>query len=659
MRIDHSRSNFENDSHFNDIVHLVSLFCRVPYSAISIAAENGLVYTNTKGLEKCSLSRLSQFCELTIQQNEVFIVNDTSLDKRFMNTSAVKEPPLVRFYAGVPITSRDGHNLGTLCVLDTQPNQLSSEQKHALKILSQQISSHFELLEKLKSEKELKELLAKKGQALASFFKTSPIMMGIVEIKDNQIIHISDNQSTLDFMQINKPLENPTNAKMMGIKEENISHWLRYYKEAQLNKNPVYFNYPHQTNNGTRILSAVVNLLSDEDTQTPRFSYVAMDRTNEVEKQSQLHFEKTRLDLISENIGDVIWMWNPHSNQMEYVNSAFEDLWEIKISDFKNDSSLFYRYMHPDDIAHVKAQFQLAKVSPMEVEYRIVTESGKIKYVLDKSFPIKDQSGQVTTVIGIASDQSERIRLQKETEVQRAKMIHSSRLTSLGEMAGNIAHEINNPLAVIKTSAQLLELELKNLGSVVSPRTFDTLKRIDNTVNRISKIVKGLRSFSRTGEQDPFVEIKINSLVQEAIEMCQTRFLNHGVKLASYVTHNDFTILGRPVELVQVIVNLLNNAFDAVSDAPIKAVEICINEDHNFVSVEVSDTGPGIPPEAQARIMDPFFTTKPLGQGTGLGLSISKGITEAHNGELTFKRELNRTIFVLRLPQVVTEKKTA
>ena len=271
--------------------------------------------------------------------------------------------------------------------------------------------------------------------------------------------------------------------------------------------------------------------------------------------------------------------------------------------------------------------------------------------------PSKIQQGQIESlealarqVINLFEFKKQIQKIQQEAEAQSSKISQTSRLTALGEMAGGIAHEINNPLAVIKASSQLLEIELKKDYADINPKIFKSLKRIDTTVDRISKIVKGLRSFARDGKSDPMQPVSLGQLVSEAFDLSQTRFKSHGIQVDFPENLEDCYVQGRPVELVQVILNILNNAHDAVLESDEKFVHVRLETDSSSVFLIIEDSGPGIPVGIINRVMDPFFTTKPIGQGTGLGLSISKEILEFHNGEINYARVNNRTQFKIRLP---------
>lgn len=234
------------------------------------------------------------------------------------------------------------------------------------------------------------------------------------------------------------------------------------------------------------------------------------------------------------------------------------------------------------------------------------------------------------------------------TETQ-AMLVQSGKLSALGEMAGGIAHEVNNPLAVIVLKcghlAKVLETE---------PVNFEMAKKlvqgIESTTIRIAKIVKGLKMFSRNTEVDPYQKTLLKSVIDDTLSLCGEKFRSHGIDLRIDCDLSDLFLECRPTEISQVLLNLLNNAFDEVADRPSSWIALHAFRREHLLEIQVTDSGLGIPPQVAQKIFQPFFTTKEIGKGTGLGLSISKGIIEAHGGTISIDSGCANTRFVIRLP---------
>lgn len=253
----------------------------------------------------------------------------------------------------------------------------------------------------------------------------------------------------------------------------------------------------------------------------------------------------------------------------------------------------------------------------------------------------------VMVVIGFASFLIMYLWSQSELEAQRQQAIQASKLSSLGEMASGVAHEINNPLTIISALATRTKKNLRD-PNIPLEKNEENLERIIATVDRIAKIIRGLRAFSRDSNGDAFARKRISEIVGMALELCQEKFRDNGIEIQLELGA-EVEIECREVQIVQVLVNLLNNSLDAIQQLPVKWVKISISETQEKVAIHVTDSGLGIKKEVADQMMLPFYTTKDIGKGTGLGLSISKGIIEAHEGKFYYRREDSHTSFVIEL----------
>ena len=255
----------------------------------------------------------------------------------------------------------------------------------------------------------------------------------------------------------------------------------------------------------------------------------------------------------------------------------------------------------------------------------------------------------------IVSDITELKTMEREREAIIANMVESSKLATLGDMAGGVAHEFNTPLAIIISKTESL-LRKARQGELEREVVISQLEKIKETSERIAKIVKGLRQFSRISDDDSTHHVSVEATIEATLNLCREKILSTGISLSTQLTPN-LEFLGRQSEVAQVLMNLLLNAADAVENGKDRRIEIESNVSDNFVQIAVSDYGHGIPKPILDKIMNPFFSTKEIGKGTGLGLSIAKGIAEAHGGKLVCESRINPTRFVLELPLAPTNSK--
>lgn len=244
---------------------------------------------------------------------------------------------------------------------------------------------------------------------------------------------------------------------------------------------------------------------------------------------------------------------------------------------------------------------------------------------------------------------SERVRFQKELDEARIQQMNAARLASLGEMAGGIAHEINNPMAIIRSQTELLLNSLARHGEIEKESLQKGLERIITTSDRISRIIKGLKLISRDSSDDPLISTNLVSLINETIGMCEERLRDQQIDFKFESEEAELFVPCRSAEIAQVILNLLNNSVDAIAGRPNRWIKIFLSRGHNQAVIKVVDSGEGIPFDIADKITLPFYTTKEVGKGTGLGLSITKRIIEKHKGEFYLDFAASNTTFVIRL----------
>lgn len=260
------------------------------------------------------------------------------------------------------------------------------------------------------------------------------------------------------------------------------------------------------------------------------------------------------------------------------------------------------------------------------------------------------QAGAVGGFLIMVESVTEKKTAFEEIERTRARQVESSRLLSIGQMAAGVAHEINNPLTVIMGKAWMIQEKAARGADIPPESLMDAMKKIGHYSERIGKIVKALRDFSRDSSSDPMTQSSLADILNDTFSMCGERFRHNNVELIVESVPEDLELKCRPSQITQILVNLLNNAYDAARNGPSPWVKLNVKAVGNSVQIRVHDSGEGVAPGLEGRIFEPFFTTKEIGKGTGLGLSISMGIVRDHGGTLSLDQTISRSCFLLILP---------
>ncbi len=245
-------------------------------------------------------------------------------------------------------------------------------------------------------------------------------------------------------------------------------------------------------------------------------------------------------------------------------------------------------------------------------------------------------------------------RREVELRDKQEQLVQAGKLATLGELTTGVAHELNNPLnntgLFVGNAVDLIELGVTDKGQVVRE-----LRQALQQVGKATEIISHLRTFGRAApaSREP---ISLRQVIERALVLMREQLRLREIEVTVDLGPEEPVVVGNPIQLEQVFINLLTNARDAVAGSRRKAIRISGSVDAAAVEVAFADTGPGIPPGLERRIFDPFFTTKEVGKGTGLGLSITYGIVKEHGGTISVtSRPGEGATFLLHLPLVSAE----
>lgn len=316
--------------------------------------------------------------------------------------------------------------------------------------------------------------------------------------------------------------------------------------------------------------------------------------------------------------------------------------------------ALYLSKIHPDEIQIfdqvIKKAIQIRE--SFHHEHRIIMGDGCIKNIVVIGKFSCEKCADLNLMCGTIQDITETKRLNAKIAENEQKLIRTSKLASLGELSAGIAHEINNPLAIILGTVNQISRNGENYEKMSHK-----IEAIRKASERISKIVGGLKKFSRSSVGNDYSICFLSEIIKETLIMTEAKSKKFNTPVNCEI-QSEGRIYCDQVEIEQVLINLINNAIDAVRDKNERWVKIELFDDAQVVVLRVVDSGSGVPKNVQDKIFEPFFTTKPIGEGTGLGLSIAKGIIDEHKATIQIIGEMKNTCFEIRF-QKALEKNLA
>lgn len=372
------------------------------------------------------------------------------------------------------------------------------------------------------------------------------------------------------------------------------------------------------------------NIISDDG---DNFLKCISDALDEREKEyDEMEAQKEKLKVILDTTPCTIsWL----TKDMKYggVNKALADLTRLKTDQFEGKEIGFYTVnKHFYNFADTMFQSKAPSIY-QELETQIDGD--------DKQFWVtgtKFDQGKQGVVIGIDIT---------ELNNMREHVSFNEKLSQLGEMVASIIHEVNNPLTMIRMQGQRLE-RLVEKGEM--DKILKASEKIVATSDRITQIIRGVKSFVRQGDQDPKQIVALKDIVDDAKVICDGKLLENKVSM-ELLDSEDVQVNINVTQMFQVIVNLITNGVDAVEDLDEKWLKLGWEVGDDKVILRFQDSGRGIPEEVQKGMWDSFFTTKGIGKGTGLGLSLCAKIIEDHGGKIFVDNNEPNTTFVIELPQ--------
>lgn len=310
-------------------------------------------------------------------------------------------------------------------------------------------------------------------------------------------------------------------------------------------------------------------------------------------------------------------------------------LFGLQPGEFDGTYATYARLIHPDDLPEMERALAASRESRSEydAEYRVVWPNGSIHWVASRGRFWYDDDGRAMRMSGVVMDVDRRRTAEEMARQQQVELAHLLRLSILSQLASGLAHEINQPLTAISNFAGAA-IQLQRDGRLTADRTREVLAEVHQQSQRAAEIVRRMRGFMKkrgTG----IGPCDVNALAADALALMKPELAQHNVRARLVGAPDLPAVPADGVQIQQVLVNLIQNAIDAMRNVPggRRSVTITTAGSLEQVIVRVTDTGTGIPAEDLPRVFDSFFSTKSY--GLGMGLNISRSIIEMHGGRLT------------------------
>jgi two-component system cell cycle sensor histidine kinase/response regulator CckA len=497
----------------------------------------------------------------------------------------------------------------------------------------------------ISERKRMENALRESEDTYRTVFETTGTAMGVVE-EDTKISLINEEFKKLTGYS-REEVEGKKSWTEFVVKED-LDRMIKHHRERRVDSKlaPNKYEFRSIDRNGS-IRDLFLNIAIIPGTKKSIVSL--MDITEHKRSEEQIQEQAALLDkaqdaILVRNLEDCITYWNKSAERLYG--------WTAEEAIGKNASELLYKDKE-DSLHQIEARKSVVEKGEWSGELYHVTKDGSEIIVESRWTLMYDNKGKPKSILVINTDITGKKKLEEQ-------FLRAQRMESIGTLAGGIAHDINNVLAPIMLSLELLK---EKFTDNESQQLIDIL---DRSAKRGASLIKQVQSFAR-GVEGERIPLQTAHLISEIKQIAKETF-PRSIEIRTDIQKDLWTISGDATQLHQVLMNLCVNARDAMPDGgilSISAKNTFIDENFARVNIDarvgryivnaVSDTGVGIPPKIMDRMFEPFFTTKEHGKGTGLGLSTALGIVKSHGGFINVYSEVgNGTTFKVYLPAITT-----
>ncbi len=335
------------------------------------------------------------------------------------------------------------------------------------------------------------------------------------------------------------------------------------------------------------------------------------------------------------------------------ANSAFEQMFGYLSGEFNEKHISILNGSHSKLAEEIIAQLKSQVNSSFEI--KIIKNDQSTFFCLMRSYIYKHSKlGNIW--VALFDNITARKKSEAVASEEEKKMLSMAQMSALGKMVSGLCHEVNTPLGVIQLNIDEMKDKVIKTGSIGPADMWAYSDLIESMLNRVVDIINNLRLFSRDAKDLTTKPIRVKNVIENTLKFCSEKFKNHDVDLQIIKISEDIVANCNSVELSEVILNLLQNAYEAIEDLPQKWINIEVKEKHKYFEFLITDSGTGVDSRVKEKLFEPFISTKSSQKNPGLGLSISKKIVENYQGRLWVDLDCPNTRFIFSLPKCENPK---
>jgi PAS domain S-box-containing protein len=462
----------------------------------------------------------------------------------------------------------------------------------------------------------------------------------------------SDKPIDYRYLEVNPSFEkqtgikNPRGKRMREIAPQHEEHWFEIYGKIALTGQPALFeNVAADLQRWYDVYAFRVG-----EPHERKVAVLFNDITERKRKDERLAENEWRFRLLIESIPHHVWSRRTDGS-LGYWNQRLVDYTGLTEEELRTGG---WAALHPGDVERVKAAWEktFANGTTYEMEQRVRGRDGQYRRFVCRAVPVKDEHGRPVEWFGTNTDAEDRRQTEEALYLLQTELAHIGRVTTLGELAGSIAHEISQPLTAVVSNA---DASLRWLNQT-PPNIDEARTALEDIVRqgiRASEVIIRISALMRKGPRLSLV-MNVNHLIEEILILVRPQIQRRNVELRTELAADLPSIAGDAVQLQQVVLNLVLNAIQAMDGQEEHSKKLTLvsrREGPHDVVISVSDSGEGIAAHQLDQLFQPFFTTKP--GGIGMGLAICRSIVEAHGGRIWATSNVNHGAdFQFSLPGV-------